>query len=67
MFALTEWMEWIVQVLFTGLVVAYIAFGGEEFRSDYEPPKKWIVGNNLIKNTLWPRKHSDSHANRGGH
>jgi len=46
---LAEFLELILQLILAALVIALLAFGGEEFRSDYEPDRKWIVGANWFK------------------
>lgn len=46
---MAEWQELVLQLLLAGLAIALLAFGSEEFRSDYEPDRKWVVGANPFK------------------
>lgn len=57
-----ELPEMILQVMLALMIVAWLAFGGEKFESDYEPSQKWIVGANWFKRgfskkTESPRSH----------
>lgn len=65
---MADWQELVLQIILAALAIGLLAFGGEEFRSDYEPGRKWIVGANWFKRGFRePEKPEKSGAGHSHH